>query len=209
MRAIWLIKMYVTNAALAALLSGAPIVTFELMVRLGLLREGIILRKTLHVLSSGAVIVAAHAWGLQAVVAAAVIFIAAFTFMRANKVMWRSLDSSAQGQSYGDVAFAVGVLVAALWAEPPVFNYAVAAMGLADTAGWVIGRAVFGSKKKSLAGCIAVWVTAFALGLILLPDLMVLPLLLLATCVAIAELVSRRGADNAAIPVAVVLLLSI
>lgn len=191
---------------LGSLLVGSPLLIFELISRTTNIAPEIS-RKLIHVFTSLATIALTLFLPLNGIAIIAVIFIIILAVLRSLK-FWKSLYN-VDRYSWGEIAFAVGVLASSLLAPNySAFICAIAIMGLADTAAAVIGIK-YGKYKilktnKSYLGSLAFAVIASII--FLLTDyggfMYIVPGVFIATVV---ELLSPIGLDNATVPLVIVL----
>lgn len=111
-------------------------------------------------------------------------------------------------KSYGEIFFPLGVAIAAILCQnSSQFITTIAILGLADTAAFIVGRAVSSPKLfhgKTLLGSAAFMIVTFGICLFTLSPMSAIAV---ATLASICEAVSTRGSDNTTVPVVVALLL--
>lgn len=104
-------------------------------------------------------------------------------------------------ESFGEILFPLGVTVAALLCPTQItFVVTVLILGISDTAAFYIGRAIKSPRllhKKSVAGSLAFFITAFIIALLSTNFPLAVSVAIVTTLV---ELASPKGTDNLSIP---------
>ncbi len=191
------------------LLAGTPLLIFEAISRKYKVSAEFT-RKSIHVLSAVVIAYMTLFLNLNEIAFIAVLFLVLLAVTHRYRV-WKSIHSIKR-DSYGEVMFAAGVILAALIAqEERIFACAVLVMGFSDTIAAVIGqhykkaRKLFRSKTfEGTAGFFLV--TVFLLGAFGVSG--VFTAFVIASVVTFAELISKNGWDNMAVPLLVTLLLN-
>ncbi len=197
------------NIIAGILMAGTPLLIFEAISRQYKISPEIT-RKAVHILTSAVVVYMTFFLSLNEIAAISALFLVFFVGTRRYNI-WKSLFEIKR-KSYGEIMFAVGVILAALIAEDEsIFACSVLVMGLADPAAAVIGQHYGKAHKffnsKTIEGSIGFFlITVFLLGAFGVSSLQTA--LFFGAIVTLAELISRGGLDNISVPLAVCLLLN-
>lgn len=197
------------NIVAGILMAGTPLLIFEAISRQYKISPEIS-RKSVHVLTAAVVAYMPFFLSLNEIAVISALFLLFFVATRKYSI-WKALFEIKR-KSYGEIMFAVGVILAALIADDSgIFACAVLVMGLADPAAAVIGEHYKKAHKffnsKTIEGTAGFFlITVFLLGAFGVPALQTA--LLYGAIVTLAELVSMDGLDNIAVPLAVTLLLN-
>ncbi len=197
------------NIIAGILMAGTPLLIFEAISRQYKISTEIT-RKAVHVLTSAVVVYMTFFLSLNEIAAISALFLVFFAATRRYNI-WKSLFEIKR-KTYGEIMFAVGVILAALISEDErIFACSVLVMGLADPAAAIIGQhykkahGFFNSKTiEGTAGFFLI--TVFLLGAFGVTTAQTA--LYFGAITALAELVSKNGLDNITVPLAVSLLLS-
>jgi dolichol kinase len=191
------------------LLAGMPLLVFEVISRKYKVSPEIT-RKAVHVLASVAIAYMTLFLSMNEIAIIAAFFFVFFAATR-KKQIWKALFQIKR-KSYGEIMFAVGVIVAALTAnDSRIFACAVLIMGFSDTAAAIIGQRYNAAHKlfgpKTIEGALGFFlVTIFLLGAFGVATFQTA--LAAAAIITLAELISKDGLDNIAVPLAAVLILN-
>ncbi|HEX5798297.1 MAG TPA: hypothetical protein VFX79_02985 [Candidatus Saccharimonadales bacterium] len=194
------------NIVAGILMAGAPLLIFEAISRQYKVSAELT-RKSIHVLSAVVIAYMTLFLSLNEIAFISVLFFLLLAVTHRYRI-WKSIHSIKR-DSYGEVMFAVGVILAALLAqEERIFACAVLVMGVSDTVAAVIGQHYTKAHKilgpKTLEGSIGFFlITVFLLGAFGVAS--IYTAFAIASLVTIAELMSRNGWDNIAVPLLVVL----
>ena len=161
-------------------------------------------RKLVHLTSGMAAAAMPLVLSFSAIAALGVLFAAAMTLSRRFAIL-RSVHE-VERETWGEVCLPLGVAAAAILVpEPARYACSIATIAVSDVAACLIGRRLGGRRlpggRKTYAGSAAFFVTALAIGLVLLPAL---PgaVLAVAALTTVVEASASRGLDNLAVPLA-------
>lgn len=167
------------------------------------------LRKLMHIATGATVIFGGIITNYHTFVIVGLLMVAALALTRNISPLKSVRDRFSESQ--GEVYFALGTALAAgIAVSLTDFIACIAILSLADTAAYVVGRAVKSpmlTAIKSVAGSSACLIVTFAILLVLGYPWGIA--LTLGVYVAAAEILSTRGSDNATIPGLVAFLLAI
>lgn len=191
-------------------IAGTPLFVIEALSRYTK-KSGELSRKLVHVFSSIAVANLLWFYDLNQIAEVAAVFIVVLAISRQLRV-WRSLYKINRG-SWGEVAFAGGVLGAALISNSKtIFLGSMLVMGIADTAAYYFGSR-FGYLshrllgKKTTVGSLAFYVVS----LTILAQLFGFSLAIFGVCIiaTVVELLSVYGFDNLFLPLVLAAILNL
>lgn len=198
------------NIVAGILMAGVPLLVFEAISRQYKISPEIT-RKAVHVLTSVVIAYMTFFLNLDEIAIISVLFLIFFVATR-KRHLWKSLFQIKR-KSYGEITFAVGVILAALIAQDErIFACAVLVMGFADPAAAIIGQHYPRVHKlfdsKTIEGTLGFFlVTVFLLGAFGILNLQTA--FAIAAVTTLAELVSKDGLDNITVPLAVSILLNL
>lgn len=161
-------------------------------------------RKLVHLTSGLAAAAMPLVLGFRAIAALGVLFAAGMALSRRFAIL-RSIHE-VERATWGEVCLPLGVAAAAILVPDPArYACAVATIAVSDVAACLAGRRLGGPRlpgsRKTCAGSAAFFVTALAIGLVLLPAW---PgaVLAAAALTTVVEATASRGLDNLAVPLA-------
>jgi len=184
------------------------IVVGEVVARLHIMPPSI-LRKLMHIATGGVVIFGSIITDYKAYVIVGIFLTIVIAASRPFLPMQSVSDRF--NKSYGEVFFALGsAIAAALCTSLTDFIACITILALADTAAYVAGHVVTSPmlrNTKSTAGSVACFIVSVIVLLALGYSWGVA--IIVGLYVTVAEIVSDRGSDNAAIPTIAAILLTI
>ncbi len=197
--------MYIAHFAISIVAITVLIVLVETIARTSKISK-VILRKITHVCVSLLIVTIALLYGYSIFVLLGLLFVGVLFISR----RFYPLDalSDRASESYGEVYFPLGVAGAAIICNNTTqFVTTVLILGLADTAAYFIGRRLTSPItlfNKTIYGSLAFIVVSLG---ICSTTLDLLSALLVATTLALCEMVSPQGSDNATVPMIAAVLL--
>jgi len=169
------------------------------------------IRKGLHAVLAMAFAVLATLVRAEGLILIALVLLGVFVFIRFMRL--HTDVHKVERASYGELFFAVGVVVTAYVALPEnvlLFQTAMLILAFADTFAALAGIR-FGThsyhiygEKRSLEGSLACFVASFCV--LVFFDAQYIQALYMAVILTFIEVVSLRGSDNLSLPVATVIL---
>lgn len=195
-----------TGIVLAMLAAGVAF--FELLARLTKVSK-VVIRKMIHVGMALMSIAVGMVFGYRIMIVAALVF--ALVFVVARKTYRFQSVRDRSDESWGEVFFPLGVATSALLAPTQmIYTVALLILAFSDTAAFVVGKKFIRSKKIMKGRNVAGSGAGFLVSLIVLLLFGVQPVfgLIAASAVSVAEVFSKNGFDNFAMPVVAVMVLS-
>lgn len=198
------------NYLIGAVIAGSPLVIGELVHRfVGLGSE--ISRKIIHVLAGIITSCLVLFLTLHQIASIATIFFIVLIIVRQHKIV--TALYSVERQTYGEIFYPLGVLIAALLTKDSMMFVAIMLIvGFADTAACLVGQyyknkiLIFG--QKTLAGSTAFFiVTLLILGV--LSSFSLTEVFFISLTLTLTEVISDYGLDNLSVPIVFGILYSI